>query len=207
MQVPCATRKQSRTDGEKLLSEEDLRQKWDRRYEQAQQPPDALEVLVDHVYLLPAQGTALDLACGLGGSGLCLAENGLQTWAWDQSPVAIEALQRRSMGLPLYAEVRDVVANPPEPERFDVICVGHFLDRDLCSHISAALRPGGLLFYQTFVRETVDDSGPGNPNYRLAVNELPGLFPGLTIRFFRDEGRVGDHARGFRNRSQLIAQR
>lgn len=189
------------------MSDIKLREKWDRRYDQAQQAPFALEVLIENVHLLPARGKALDLACGLGGSGLLLAERGLQTWAWDLSAVAIDTLERRAQSLPLHAEVRDVVEDPPEPERFDVICVGHFLKRELCAHIAAALKPGGLLFYQTFGRERVDDSGPGNVRYRLATNELLELFPQLLVRFYRDEGRVEDPSRGFRNRAQLVAQR
>ncbi|MGB5200409.1 MAG: SAM-dependent methyltransferase, partial [Sedimenticolaceae bacterium] len=70
-----------------------------------------------------------------------------------------------------------------------------------------ALRPGGLLFYQTFTRERVDDDGPSTARFRLETNELLRLFPGLILRFYRDEGRVGDTARGFRNYAQMIAQR
>jgi tellurite methyltransferase len=188
------------------MIENELRDKWDRRYEQAQSLPCALEVLVENSHLLPARGTALDLACGLGGSGLLLAERGLQTWAWDLSPVAIAALERRAAGLPLNAETRDVINSPPEPGRFDVICVGHFLDRELCKHIAAALKPGGLLFYQTFSLERVDETGPGTARYRLAANELLELFPDLMVRFYRDEGCAGDRSRGFRNRAQLVAE-
>lgn len=189
------------------MTDVEMREKWDRRYDEAQQAPGALEVLIENLHLLPVRGTALDLACGLGGSGLLLAERGLQTWAWDLSPVAIDNLAKKADGLPLHAEVRDVVEDPPEPERFDVICVGHFLDRTLCPQIAEALKPGGLLFYQTFSLERVDDSGPGNPRYRLAPNELLELFPRLAVRFYRDEGGVGDRSRGFRNRAQLVAQR
>jgi len=188
------------------MIENELRDKWDRRYEQAQSLPCALEVLVENSHLLPPRGTALDLACGLGGSGLLLAERGLQTWAWDLSPVAIEAVERRAAGLPLNAETRDVINRPPEPARFDVICVGHFLDRELCKHIAAALKPGGLLFYQTFSLERVDEAGPGTARYRLATNELLELFRDLVVRFYRDEGRAGDPSRGFRNRAQLVAE-
>jgi len=189
------------------MTEIELREKWDRRYDEAQQAPCALEVLLENRHLLPVRGMALDVACGLGGSGLLLAEHGLQTWAWDLSPVAIGTLARNADSLPLHPEVRDVVKQPPEPERFDVICVGHFLERALCPQIAEALKPGGLLFYQTFGLERVDDSGPGNPRYRLAPNELLELFPQLLVRFYRDEGGVGDPSRGFRNRAQLVAQR
>ena len=189
------------------MTEIELREKWDRRYEEARQAPCALEVLIENRHLLPVQGKALDLACGLGGSGLLLAEHGLQTWAWDLSPVAIATLAKNAEAVPLQPEVRDVVKNPPEPERFDVICVGHFLERALCARIAEALKPGGLLFYQTFSQERVDDSGPDNPRYRLAPNELLELFPQLLVRFYRDEGGVGDRSSGFRNRAQLVAQR
>ena len=189
------------------MTDDTLRQKWDQRYLQAGAPPSALDVLAENTHLLPIEGSALDLACGLGGSGLLLAERGLRTWAWDLSAVAIDALKTRAGNLPLIAEVRDVIRQPPSPAGYDVICVGHFLDREICPAISAALRPGGLLFYQTFTRERVDQTGPGTQQYRLGTNELLELFPGLLVRFYREEGRLGDPARGFRNRAQLVAQR
>ena len=189
------------------MADDERTQKWDRRYQQTTATPVALEVLVDNSHLLPTAGSALDLACGLGGSGLLLAERGLITRAWDLSPVAIDALSKRAGDLPLIAEVRDVVRQPPPPESYDVICVGHFLDRDICPEISAALRPGGLLFYQTFTRERVDQTGPGTQRYRLDPNELLELFSGLLVRFYREEGCLGDPARGFRNRAQLVAQK
>jgi len=188
------------------MNEQELRDKWDSRYTETQAIPPPLEVLREHAYLLPRLGTALDLACGLGGSAIFMAEQGLETWAWDQSPVAIRALAAAADDLALHAQIRDVVAEPPEFRRFDVICVGHFLDRDLCSHIAAALKPGGLLFYQTWIRDKVDDSGPGSQGFRLAQNELLQLFPGLIVRFYQDLGRVGEPTQGFRNRAQLIAQ-
>lgn len=190
------------------MPDTDLQGKWDARYRAADsRAAAALEVLVENAHLMPRTGRALDLACGFGGSALWLARRGLQTTAWDLSPVAIADLQSRSAGLPVTAEVRDVVAEPPREQRYDIICVGHFLERALCPAIAAALKPGGLLCYQTYARESVDDSGPGNPLYRLAPNELLGLFADLTVRFYRDEGRVGDVTMGFRNRVQLVAQR
>ncbi len=190
-----------------MIEDDELRDKWDARYAQAELSPVPLEVLAENAHLLPGDGDALDLASGLGGSALFLAARGLHTQAWDLSPVATERLRRLADGLPLRARVRDVVALPPSPGRFDVICVGHFLDRPLCRSIAAALRPGGLLFYQTFTRERVDDSGPGNPCFRLGRNELLRLFADLDLCFYREEGTIGDPGHGFRNRAQLVAQR
>ncbi|MCW8888318.1 MAG: SAM-dependent methyltransferase, partial [Gammaproteobacteria bacterium] len=87
------------------------------------------------------------------------------------------------------------------------IFVGNFLERSLCSQIERALRPEGLLFYQTWVVDKVSEEGPANPDYLLAENELLRLFPNLRVRYFRDEGRLGDLDQGNRNHAMLIAQR
>jgi SAM-dependent methyltransferase len=136
-----------------------------------------------------------------------LAEQGLEVTAWDLSAVAIERLgqEAAARGLKIDARVRDVLARPPGPATFDVILVSHFLDRDLAPALAEALRPGGLLFYQTFSREAVTSSGPSNPDYRLATNELLRLFAPLNVRFYREEGRVGDTQRGTRDIAQLVA--
>ena len=111
------------------------------------------------------------------------------------------------MNLSIIAEPRDLCASPPSPESFDCIVVAHFLERTLAPALAAALRPGGLLFYQTFSQDGVSGRGPNNPKYRLATNELLRLFPGLTLRFYREEGPVGDLGRGTRDLVQFIGQR
>ena len=188
------------------MGTDDQREKWDRRYADALETPPPIAVLTENAHLLPKRGRALDLACGLGGNALYLARRGLHVSAWDLSPVAIAALAASARGLDLAAEARDVTAHPPPADRFDVICVGHFLERALCRQIADALRPGGLLFYQTFTRERVDEGGPSTDRFRLETSELLSLFPGLILRFYRDEGCIGDTGRGFRNYAQMVAQ-
>ena len=100
-----------------------------------------------------------------------------------------------------------MLARPPQPDAFDVIVVSRFLERDLAPAIHAALRPQGILYYQTFTRSHVDDSGPSSPEYRLADNELLHLFASMRVLCYREEGRVGDLSRGFRNEAMLVAQR
>jgi tellurite methyltransferase len=186
-----------------------LRAKWDERYTQSERLPAPAMVLANNLHLLPAVGKALDLACGLGANALLLAEQGLETTAWDLSPVAIERLQERAKacGLHVETDIRDVQLHPPVPDAFDVVVVSHFLDRNLMPAIAAALRPGGVLFYQTFSREAVTDCGPSNLAFRLETNELLRLGAKLIIRFYREEGRLGDITRGTRDVAMLIAQR
>lgn len=185
-------------------------QKWDRIHDAAgAERPVAATVLSANLHLLPRTGTAVDVACGRGGNALLLAAAGLDTSAWDFSTVALARVEHHALeaGVPVRTECRDVVASPPAPESFDVIVVSHFLDRTLAPHLAAALRPGGLLYYQTFVRAAVDGGGPSNPAYRLAEGELLRLFADLQPLVYREEGLVGDVLRGWRNEAMLVARK
>ncbi|HKL77941.1 MAG TPA: class I SAM-dependent methyltransferase [Gammaproteobacteria bacterium] len=182
---------------------------WDNRYrdrEAGEGRPAA--VLTENSHLLPAGGMALDLACGLGANAIWLAERGLKTFAWDASPEAVAKLRAYSREnlLPITAEVREVQAWPPEPGRFDVIVVSRFLERSLAPALAAALRPGGLLIYETFSQIRVSDRGPSSDRFRLADNELLTLFPSLRVRVYREEGRLGDLSQGRRDEVQFIAE-
>lgn len=187
------------------------RAKWDRHYAAVTRPPASrpAEVLEANAHLLPPSGRALDLACGLGGNALFLARQGMAVNAWDISAEAIGRLQRQAddEGLPLQTQVRDLTALPPEPARYDVVVVSHFLDRALCPAIAASLKPAGLLFYQTFIAEKVDEQGPSNADFLLGPNELRALFSSLHLLSYREEGRVGDPQQGLRNRAWLVGQR
>lgn len=184
--------------------------KWDTIYRQdSATQPEAAAILCGHIFLLPPHGTALDLACGLGGNALLLAGAGLTTEAWDISSVALEKLQQRANaeGLAIRTRCIDIQPDCLKPQSFDVIAVSRFLDRALCPAIISALKPGGLLFYQTFTREKTAQIGPNNPDYLLAENELLQLFSALRIVFYCEHGMIGDLAQGLRNEAQLIGQK
>lgn len=161
---------------------EDRVKLWDQRHAVATRPAPA-EVLLRHARWLPARGRALDLACGLGANALFLAEHGLDAHGWDRSTVALDRLsdeaQRR--GLRVAVQQQDVIADPPRPSTWDVIVCTRFLHRPLCRELVAALRPGGVLFVQTFTRLGRVGGGPTNPDFLLEPAELLALFDGLTV--------------------------
>lgn len=185
----------------------DLTKKWDGRYQDA----DIAEgcpalVLSENTHLLPHRGKALEVACGLGANALLLANQGLDTTAWDVSEVVIDKLWSfaKNNRIRLHVETRDVVMFPPIRNSFDVIVVSRFLERRLAPVLVAALKPSGLLFYQTFIQDAVHNQGPGNPAYRLHPNELLNMFASLRLLLYREEATVGDVTRGFRNEAMFV---
>ena len=168
----------------------DTASKWNARYAFAGPGvPPAAEVLTRHSRWLPTRADdgaagapldALDLACGLAGNGEWLGARGFRVTAWDLSEKAIAAVRARPGSRVARAAVRDVVREPPAPRSFDAVVVARFLDRSLCPAIAEALRPGGVLFYQTFT------AGLSNPDFLLGPNELLDLFPTLSVCAYRE---------------------
>ena len=70
-------------------------------------------------------------------------------------------------GLRIETRACNVITDPPKTESFDVIVVSRFLERRLFPYLAAALKPQGLLFYQTFTAVKAKDAGPNNPDYLL----------------------------------------
>ncbi|MCU7938017.1 MAG: methyltransferase domain-containing protein [gamma proteobacterium symbiont of Bathyaustriella thionipta] len=197
----------------------EIRAKWNNRYEAVHVPNQVIDVLELNQHLLPAYGKSLDLACGLGGNALRMAELGFESHAWDISDSAIEKIQEFAQERQLNLSTRQCDISQHEQqdkmlaEGFDVIIVSRFLLREIMPCLISSLRPGGLIFYQTFVQgqqdndKTSAEEGPRNAHFRLESNELVKLFPGLTLRYYREEGRQGDLGKGFRNEAMLVAQK
>lgn len=191
------------------MSDRELLQKWNQRHAEASDAGRVAAVLEQNIHLATPGCRALDLACGRGANALFMAQQGLRVTAWDLSPVAIERLrsESRASGVSVDSAVRDVIALPPDSASFDLILVSFFLHRELAPAISQALSPGGLLFYQTYSRAAVTDEGPSSAQFRLDDNELLELFPMLKVRVYREERRLGDIHRGWRDMAMLVAEK
>ena len=151
--------------------------------------------LTGHAALLPSRGDALDLACGSGRHALWLARQGLRVTAVDRNEEAIASLAEpaRLQGLPIATMVVDLEQADTTlgSAAFEVIVAVHYLHRPLFPAIIAALRPHGLLFYETFTRAQARRGKPTNPAFLLEPGELRTLTAGLTVLDER-EGTFGD---------------
>lgn len=185
--------------------------KWDRIYSGKTTPGAPCSALKQNLHLLPENGLALDLASGLGANAILLAQQGLNVEAWDISKVGLQKLAEQAKRLDLQQTLKtkqiDVEENPPKALQYDIIVVSFFLHRPICEAIAKALKPGGLLFYQTYHYSKLTNAGPSSSHFLLQNNELLRLFPELNVLFYQELSNQGNISVGDRDTATLIAQR
>jgi len=153
--------------------------------------------LVDHQHFLPRAGTALDVACGRGRNAIWLAQRGLETLAIDRDAAALEDLRRTAdaLGLSLKTEAIDLEGGDRRlpTAGADVVVVVHYLHRLLFPGLIEALRPGGVLVYETFTQAQAARGKPTNPAFLLSPGELRTLVAPLELLVEREgdfEGKM-----------------
>jgi len=114
---------------------------------------------------------------------------------------------QKKKGLTVNTKTRDISKHPPETNSFDVIVVSRFLDRNIILDIRNAIKLDGLIFYQTFIKDKINATGPGNPDYLLDKNELLFFFKDWKIIVYREEGQIGNIDKGFRNQAMILTQK
>ncbi|MCA1690564.1 MAG: hypothetical protein LC720_09120, partial [Actinobacteria bacterium] len=97
-------------------------------------------------------------------------------------------------GLAVEARALDLEAEAgsPLPEgEYDVVVNLNYLRRELFPVLAGALRPGGLLVFETFTEAHARELGHRfDARFLLAPNELLRAFPGLLVRRYREETAV-----------------
>lgn len=162
-------------------------EKWDAKYAAADinSPAKPCFVLQQHSRLLPFKGKALELACGLGGNARFLAQCGLKTSAWDISDNALTVLNNWASinQLPIEPVIVDLDQMLFPYAQFDIIVVSRYLNRQQFSEIANALKPNGLLYYQTFLAP-VQDNAPRNPDFYIHSGEFNRSWPNLKTEVY-----------------------
>ena len=150
---------------------------------------------------LPA-GTVLDVAAGKGRHSLFLAANQFSVHAIDRDPGALSVLeaQAQQAGIKsLTTQIMDLEQDPLHPpdlghECYEVIVVFFYLHRPLFPKLIQALKPGGMLLYETFLIDNHHlHQHPHRKEFCLERNELLHLLHGLRILHY-EEGDHGDPA-------------
>jgi len=142
------------------------RLQWNERYRQGQGPVSGranrrLAPYATHVDALAASvqargetPTALDVACGLGGTVIWLARRGWRATGVDVSEEALTQarLAAASAGVAprcTFLQV-DLDRWRPPAESADLVTCFYFLDRALWPALHDAVKPGGLFIQETF---------------------------------------------------------
>lgn len=146
--------------------------------------------LVENAGLLAPGGFVLDLACGRGRHALLLAAAGFRVRAIDRDSERIAGLKRTAekLSLKLDADVEDVEVDGASlgSEAYDAVLVIRYLHRPLFPALTRALRPGGILLYETFTVDQARRGKPTNPDFLLEPGELPRLVAPLEIERQRE---------------------
>jgi len=188
---------------------QDAAKEWDERYRQGRTIPDEpAALLVESLPLLPKGGKALDIAMGTGRNALYLASLGFQVTGVDLSAVAVEKCRQRAerLGLPIEALAADLEHYPLPTEEYDLIVNFYYLQRSLAPQIVAALKPGGVLVFETFTIDQLQFGwGPKSPDNLLHPGELREMFTGLETLLYHEGVIQGD--RGPKAVASLIGRK
>ena len=165
------------------------KEKWDSKYSVSEhmtneEPADWFK---NHTGLLKGSGLALDIASGEGRNAVFAAENGYQTLAVDISAPGLKKAQTLAelKGVTIETRLVDLDDWKINKNVFDLILCFNFLDRRIFSAIKNALRPEGLIIYETF---TVDYLKYSNfkREWVLEHNELLDVFNEFRILGYRE---------------------
>lgn len=153
--------------------------------------------LVAHLELIARDQSVLDVAAGRGRHAIYLAERGWSVHAVDRDAEALTALDEhaRSHGLPIRTTCLDLEADGVDlgVEAYGTIVVFNYLHRPLVPALVRALRPAGVLLYETFTIRQRERGHPQNPAFLLADGELPRLVAPLAVVHQREgefDGKV-----------------
>jgi len=178
---------------------------------------NASSFLVDHYDLfdnLQIGNGVLDLACGKGRNGLFLVSHNVPVLFADNNEAHLQSIvpALESAGpsskksacwlIDFEAQVSEG-RNPLIGKSFDAVIVFNYLHRPLFPFIREAIRPGGLIVYETFNVDQKRFGRPSNPDFLLQHDELCQVFAGWEfIESF--EGEVSNPDRAI---TRLIARK
>lgn len=157
--------------------------KYDRNYYIFGKGP-AKFLLDNYHYLpLPNKSKVLDMGMGEGRNAVFLAQKGYQVTGVDISAVAIKKAQQlaKEIGVRIKTVEASFREYPIKEGEFDAIICFYFVDRDLLRKMVKWIRPGGIIFFETFTSNQLKVKGFNSNDYTpqdfINPQELLTLFP------------------------------
>lgn len=130
-----------------------------------------------------ATGRALDIASGIGRNAVFLADRGFRVDAVDNSRVGLlmakDLMREKNVRVNLiFADLENYVI---KPERYNLIINFYYLHRALFPDMTAGLKSGGYLVFESLTTGDAGFSESKNPDYYLEPNELFDMVSGHNI--------------------------
>jgi len=160
----------------------DTRSRWEGRYATAHGIDAApSRFLLEHAALI--HGRALDVAAGRGRNTLFLARRGITVDAIDISFAALRTLHATAVTehLRVQAVQADLESFPLPRNRYDALINVRYLQRSLFHGLREAVKPGGIILFETFLIDQRLIGHPSNPEYLLERGELRAAFTDWEI--------------------------
>jgi tellurite methyltransferase len=163
---------------------------WDKRYKEgfydgAVHPHEFLKKFWE---FLPAGGRVVDIAMGTGRDLLFLARQSFHVYgldrSWEGLKLATELFGQN--GLHLAAIQADALRLPLRLGAFDGVVVFYFLEREIMGELKLLLKPGGVLFYETFLKRQNEIDRRRNPAFLRDDGELHGYFRDFETLFYEE---------------------
>lgn len=177
----------------------DTKTKWNRKHNERLKdmalplPNARLKCLSPY---LKGGGEALDLACGLGGNSLFLAEMNYHVLAMDLSEVAVTYLQEqaREQKLSIQAVEKDLTDMENlhlKKDSFNLVVITYYLDRALFPIIKSTIRESGYFFMETFFLTSENDNRRVSDAFKLRHKELLTEFIDWKVIYFEENEQEG----------------
>ncbi|WHY75415.1 class I SAM-dependent methyltransferase [Neobacillus sp. WH10] len=141
-------------------------------------------------------GTALDIACGLGGNSLFLARINFQVEAVDISDVAINYIQERAINdkLNIHPIVCDLTKWNElnwQNNSFDSVVITYYLDRTLFPNVKRIIKENGYFFMETYYQSPQSMNQGVSNQYKLQPKELLVEFGDWKVLMFEENKQEG----------------
>jgi tellurite methyltransferase len=184
-------------------------ERWNEKYRRERElwlnmePRQLLELYKTQI---PRECLALDVACGVGTTAIYLAALGLHVIGIDISEYALHLARTktRQLGYPVEFAVADLSSLWLPEYYFDLITNFHFLERAAIPVLKRALKPGGMILFETFMATNKTTTAPA---YYLQPGELKGIFEKFTIIHYAEYMHQPSQNHGVRGTAQLVARK